>query len=260
MMKAFVISLPRAPERRAAITAMLSGVIAFEIVDAVDGQQLSGGRELQFCRDRYCARAFRDLSLTEIACSASHRKALEQFLHSGAETGLILEDDAEIAADAFARLSLLAPHLAAFDLVKLGGGGHRLAPGRVALSAGGVSVVAVVAPTVGAYAYVVSRSGARKLVRTVLPVREPFDTFLRNVHVHRCAVFETSPRLARESEHGVRSTIGGSRVPLRHSPSLRKSVRSAAFRLHYNVMRRLFNLRRFGLAYITRAGLMRLPG
>lgn len=260
MMKAFVISLARAPERRAAMVAMLRGALEYEIVEAVDGKELSG-QEAQFCLDRYCARAFRDLSLTEIACAASHKKALERFLQSGADTGLILEDDAEIASDAFVRLSALEPRLPAFDLVKLGGAGGHLSLGRVALASGGVSVVAVVAPTVGAYAYVVSPAGARKLVRTMLPVREPFDAFLRNVHVHRCAVFETSPWLAKESEaHGGRSTIGGSRLTFRRSPSLSKTLRSAAFRLRYNVMRGLFNLRRFGPAYITGAGLVRLPG
>ena len=137
---------------------------------------------------------------------------------------------------------------------------RRTAPGRVVCRQDGLRVVAVLSPSVCAHGYVVTKRGARRLASTVLPVREPYDAFLRNVHRHKCMIFETSPWLVRASKDAAESSIGGNRRPLRATSSLSKTLRSAAFRLEYNVMKRLFNLRRFGLAYITRSGFMSLPG
>jgi glycosyl transferase family 25 len=259
MIQAFVISLPDAHSRRAAMKAMLAENISYEIVDAVPGRDLAT-REREFCIDRYCARFFRDMSLNEIACAVSHKRALERFLDSEAEFGLIFEDDACIEPAALRQLSeLIAVRPVTFDLIKLGGYGTRLAPGRVVAQSSTVHLVAVVSPTVCSHAYLVSRSGAEKLVRTILPVREPFDAFLRNVYQHRCAIFETSPWLATTSHNAAESTIGARPAPRRYSPSIPKTLRSAAFRIRYNVLRRLFNLRRFGFSYVTKSGFVRLP-
>ena len=159
---------------------MLDANIDFEILDATFGNDLAG-REQRYCRDLYCARAFRDMSLNEIACSLGHKMALEGFLHSEANYGLILEDDVHIRPMDFERI-----------------------------------------------------------FAKILPVREPYDAFLRNVHRHRCMIFETSPWLVRASKDAAESTIGGIRQPLRATPSLSKTLRSAAFRLEYNVMKGLF--------------------
>jgi glycosyl transferase family 25 len=259
MIKAFVISLPNADARRMSMSAMLDGNIDFEILDAIFGNDLAG-RERQFCKDLYCARAFRDMSLNEIACSLGHKMALERFLRSEADYGLILEDDVHIRPMDFGRISALLPAVPEFDVLKVGGYLGGLAPGKVVCRLDGLSVVAVLAPSVCAHGYVVTKRGARKLASTVLPVREPYDAFLRNVHRHKCMIFETSPWLVRASKDAAESTIGGSRQPLRTTSSLSKTLRSAAFRLEYNVMKRLFNLRRFGLAYITGRGFISLPG
>lgn len=109
---------------------MLGGNIDFEILDATFGGDLVG-RERQFCRDLYCARAFRDMSLNEIACSLSHKMALERFLQSEAEHGLILEDDAHITLDDFGRIPTLLAAVPEFDVLKVGGYCGGLAPGKV---------------------------------------------------------------------------------------------------------------------------------
>lgn len=258
MIKAFVISLPAAHARRTSMTAMLDGNIDYEIVDAVAGRALAG-REREFCKDLYCARAFRDMSLNELACSIDHMMALERFLASDADHGLILEDDVHIKPPDFARISALVDTMPAFDLLKVGGYLGGLDYGKVLYRLDGVSVVAVLSPSVCAHGYVVTRRGARKLASTILPVREPYDAFLRNVHDHGCIIFETSPWLVLASADAAESYIGGTRQPRRSSLSIRKTLRSAAFRLRYNVMRRVFNLRRFGLSYVTRSGFRRLP-
>jgi glycosyl transferase family 25 len=200
------------------------------------------------------------MSLNEIACSLGHKLALERFLASGVEHGLILEDDVHIMPTDFARMSALARAVPEFDLLKVGGYLGGLAPGRIAARLDGLSVVAVLSPSVlcarlyrhqarRAQACLDNPAGART-VRCVSA----------QCHQHKCTIFETSPWLVRASANAAESTIGGSRQPLRATPSLGKTLRSVAFRLKYNVMKRLFNLRRFGIAYITRSGFVRMPG
>jgi GR25 family glycosyltransferase involved in LPS biosynthesis len=142
----------------------------------------------------------------------------------------------------------------------LRGFGERLAPGKVVHEIDGVRVLAVVTPSVCAHAYIVSPEGARKLARAILPINAPYDAFLRNIYTHKCLIFETSPWIARLSPDATDSTIGGDRRPKRWSPSLTQTARSAMFRLEYNVLRRLFNLRRFGLSYFTKSDFVKAPG
>ncbi|WP_088343772.1 MULTISPECIES: glycosyltransferase family 25 protein [Rhodomicrobium] len=252
MIQAFVISLPDAQARRDAINAMLAGNIAYEILDATAGKDLAG-REREFCKDLYCARAFREMSLNELACSLSHKRAMERFLLSGADNGLILEDDAVIEKDDFARISSAVQALPNFDILKIGGYGRCGPIGKAAARAGDVTIVAVISPSTCSAAYIVSKSGARKLVATVLPVGDPFDLFLRNVYVHKCSVFETSPWLATHPLDMSNTTIGGDRGSARRTVSFSRNLRSVMFRLRYNTMNWVFNLRRFGTSYLTKS-------
>ena len=258
MIKAFVISLPDATTRRAAMNAMLAGNIEYEILDATAGKDLAG-REREFCKDLYCPRAFRDLSLNEIACSLSHKRAMERFLASGADYGLILEDDAFIAIENFARIASVARAKFDLDFMKISGSGDPLLFGKVYEKSDDVTIIAVPSISSGAHAYIVSRAGARKLINTILPVSEPYDLFLRNIYAHKCAIFETSPWLAKLSDDAANTTIGGDRISPRRSASLNKTMRSAAFRLRYSVMRRMFNLGRFGVSYLRKSGFVKLP-
>ena len=258
MIKAFVISLPDATTRRAAMNAMLAGNLEYEILDATAGKDLAG-REREFCKDLYCPRAFRDLSLNEVACSLSHKRALERFLASGADYGLILEDDAHIAPEDFARIVSAAEATRDFDFMKLSGYGTPLLFGKIVAISEDVKVLAALSLSACSHAYIVSHKGARKLIGTILPISDPYDLFLRNVYVHKCSNYETSPWLAKLSDQAANTTIGGDRNSRRRVTSLRRNVRSAAFRLRYNIRRRLFNLGRFGISYVTKSGFVKLP-
>jgi glycosyl transferase, family 25 len=251
--QAFVISLTHAHKRRESIDGNLGGQIAYEIVDAISGADVKAD-ERQYCKSLFCARFFRNMSHNEVACSASHRKAMVRFLETGAKYGLILEDDAYIPADNFAKILDAANAIGEFDLLKLGGVGPYASEGVVKATVGDVHVLATLTFGVCAHGYLVSRAGASKLISTILPVREPYDAFLRNVHVHKCSVFETSPWIVTLHDEFNNSTIGGERKAIRGSYSLRENIASMKFRISYNVMRRACNLRRFGFAYITRAG------
>lgn len=87
----YVISLARAPERRAAISEHLTSLgIEFEIVDAVDGRKLSA---------EYLASVTAlgvKLSPGMIGCNLSHYELTKKLLASSADIALFLEDDARL--------------------------------------------------------------------------------------------------------------------------------------------------------------------
>ena len=53
------------------------------------------------------------------------------------------------------------------------------------------------------------------------------------------------------------STIGGGRTGKRYTLSVAKNISSALFRLEYNIGRRVFNLGRFGIAYLAKSGFVK---
>jgi glycosyl transferase family 25 len=247
-MRAYIVSLPSAASRRVRIAGLLDGQIAHEFVDAIAGKDIADtAREV--CPAPYNPRFRRTLSLNEIACCLSHRKALQTFLDSGEQLGLILEDDAHIAPGVVARVNGLLANMPEFDLLKIGGWSS--VAGFEVATHDGMKIFAANKMSVGAHAYIVSRRGAAKLVASIVPVRDQYDTFLRNAYVHQCDAYEVWPSLVWQDDGGE-SMIGGSRAPVgRHS-------RLSPVRLYHwwrhSILRTIFSLRRFGVNYVIGRG------
>ncbi len=96
--RVFVINLDRRPDRWAAMSAQLDRLgIGATRIPAIDARLLAaqeGWR--QGTNDDPPGY---NLSLGEVACAWSHRKALRAFLDTGEHAALILEDDVELAPD-----------------------------------------------------------------------------------------------------------------------------------------------------------------
>lgn len=89
----FVISLASAPLRRERICRHLDGLgLEYELIEAVDGRLLSEQelRRLAGGADRFPPGV--------VGCYASHLAAYRRILETGAEAGLILEDDVRLNA------------------------------------------------------------------------------------------------------------------------------------------------------------------
>jgi len=89
----FLVSMKSDVARRERLEAAFPGFYpSMSLIEAVDGRSL--GAQEYF---RYASSAMvnhgRLLAPAEVGCSLSHIKALEQFLESGAERAIILEDD-----------------------------------------------------------------------------------------------------------------------------------------------------------------------
>ena len=93
--EAFIIHLARAKARRPQVERILSACpVPAHVIDAVDGRALST-EELQAAYTRRSLHAPRypfALSVGEIGCFLSHRKAWQAILDAGLDAGLVIED------------------------------------------------------------------------------------------------------------------------------------------------------------------------
>jgi glycosyl transferase family 25 len=99
-----VINLRRSTERLRLASETLNRVgVAFSRHDAVDGEDLDEN-QIELYSPRAAKRYFgRTLTRGELGCYLSHRAALGEFIASGSQFGLILEDDI-VVSDDFAKI------------------------------------------------------------------------------------------------------------------------------------------------------------
>ena len=165
----FIISLKEADKRRKKLMNHLSD-IQFDrnlhILDGANGRDL-GDEIYDFYDRKKRLRYFgRDLTSGELGCFLSHKKALEYFLANGARKGLILEDDARLRDDLPQIIKRLEPHSEKLEIVRFLGNQKVInSPHRKLVQLKDDSwLVRLKSIYGGAYAYLVTRKGARKML------------------------------------------------------------------------------------------------
>lgn len=233
-----IISLPRAAERRAHMARQLDALgLPFRFFDAVDGRAvgtdglarlgLSAGAPL---RSRV------PLNPGEVGCYASHLSLLDGFLAGGAETLLVLEDDAILDPDLpeVVQAVLALPH--PWDLVKLGGVATvPMDPVRPLCQGRGLA--RPWKPAYGSHAYLVSRSGAALLAdRRHREMRIPYDALL-DWYWHSGADLYAVTPWAVTTADSLASSIQGTGGRWEHEPNrldrLRISLDKALSKRHW---------------------------
>jgi len=109
--EAFIIHLARAAARRPQVDRILAASpVPATILDAVDGRALSPADiDAVYSRQSLHAPHYPfAMTVGEIGCFLSHRKAWQAIVDTGLEAGLVIEDDVEIDAPVFARALALA--------------------------------------------------------------------------------------------------------------------------------------------------------
>lgn len=196
----FVIAFASDKMRRDQMTRRLAALgLDFSFIDAIDGRAMTD-RQRQAAEDP--ARPDwigHHLRPGALGCLLSHRKAWQALLDSGAELGLVIEDDAVLDAalpGLLARLSQLAGRL---DLVNLHHFSGRPLEPVFALD-DRHSLALTRYNEIGAEACLLSAAAARQLLARSLPARFEVDLLINRWWEHGLQVLTVSPPVADQDD------------------------------------------------------------
>lgn len=173
----YVISLARAPERRATIVAHLQALnVAYELVDAVDGQTIPP--------DQRKAMQAQDVDYHPgvLGCYLSHMEVYRRFLAADAPVALVLEDDARLNP-AFAPalregLKSLDFDYCLLDFQEFNEDGHVFynRRDRIEIFPGFMACATHEGPG-STHAYLITREAAVRRLDHELPIARPVDIY-----------------------------------------------------------------------------------
>lgn len=227
-----VINLDDETERFRSISSQLEDLgIACRRIAAVDGSRLSNAECDAAYNPALNARTYyKKLSPGEIGAYLSHIEAWSTIVDQGLEHAVVLEDDAVVDAS-FAELGGLLSRLRDWDYLKLTGPrGDKRIRDAVPLGERHRLVYYDKVPT-GAYAQVVSRKGALRLLASSRPFGRPVDVDLQHPWEKDIHVLGIEPAMVGHDpafSSGITSRAGGG-GRLRRSSFLRR----LRFRLRY---------------------------
>lgn len=209
VIRGFVVHLDRARDRMPQVERLMAKLpIPSEIVEAVDGSCLTDAEIDRVYRRRLHKPSYPfEMSIGEIACFLSHRKAWAAIVEQGIDAGLIFEDDVELddsfhAAFAAAKTCLKPGAFIRFPFRM--GKEH----GKCVLTQGDVNVIQPTRIGLGMVAQLVSRDAAIRLLAATAFFDRPVDTTVQMswlTHVSPLAVLPGGV-------HEISSQLGGSTI------------------------------------------------
>jgi len=235
----FVISLARASERRADITARLNADgVRYELTDAVDYKDLDFDRLPVRVRQQAHVKNYQvEIAPGTIGCVLSHMNLWRRIADEKIPVALVLEDDALWDADFWQVVATVAASAWDFDMVMLShiGGSkklrvlERLTERR--------RLVLYRRPGWMTAAYLIRLSGARKLMPHCFDITGGADVLTRENWRTGLRTYNVKPSPVTTPVDGTLSDPGP-RAPL----TRRQQRRRARMRLYRGLRRRLFNL------------------
>lgn len=209
VIRGFIVHLDRARDRMPQVERLMAKLpVPSEIVEAVDGKCLTETEIDQVYHRRLHKPSYPfAMSIAEIACFLSHRKAWAAIVEQNIDAGLIFEDDVEIddsfhAAFAAAKACLKPGAFIRFPFRM--GKEH----GRSVLTQGPVNVIQPIRIGLGMVAQLVSRDAAIRLLKATANFDRPVDTTVQMswlTHVSPLAVLPGGV-------HEISSQLGGSTI------------------------------------------------
>ncbi len=174
----YVLNLDRSKDRWDSLCAHAQALnVELQRVPAVDGKVLQPAEKQFFDEPRFRRNHGKTVLPAEIGCYKSHLRALELIANGEAAAGVIIEDDIRFS-DSFVPVVEAAMQLQGWDVIKLIH--NRLVGFRpVAQLTGDVAIGRTThGPLGNAGAYIVSKSGAAKLLRALATMHLPYDVAL----------------------------------------------------------------------------------
>lgn len=191
----YVINLARSADRRARISAELTGLgVEFEVFEAADGSQLSDEEMALYSSPLSRKKNGRELSVGEIGCALSHLRLYQKLLDSSEEAFLILEDDAEFGIAGVEILRRRDQFSSDWELVNFCTDARTKPFGdrvwdiyRLAHFSGLAN---------GTVAYLINRAGAKKLLSHGFPIACAADGLTGRTHMTGLVSYGVFPPVA----------------------------------------------------------------
>lgn len=210
--KIYVISLVDAVYRRENLKEKMQSLsLPYEIIDGVDGRALTPKEYPHYDRSKRLWLFGRDLKGGEIGCLLSHKAALLRVAQDN-QPALILEDDVALSPAIIPVIQQLLKTEYKWGLIRfLGSAKSQIIRQRTVLKLEqGYTVNRIATSPGGAYAYLVTPSGAKALLRHLNKVAYPIDTIMGRPWQTGLSVLSVKPALARQDE-AIDSMIGDQR-------------------------------------------------
>ncbi|MGY5808311.1 glycosyltransferase family 25 protein [Rhizobium sp. LEGMi198b] len=188
----YLINIDRATDRLAEIKRQSDEFgIRIERVDGVDGALLPREQWIDVDHDRFRRRHGRVILPGEYGCYRSHLMALRQFLADGSEAAVIIEDDIALDGDFLARAMAAKEAIPNAEVIKLVN--HRWGGFRAAAQSrtGDLIGRCLFGPQGSTACYLVTRSGAEKIVKALAVMSLPWDVAVERGWDMRTSIFTT---------------------------------------------------------------------
>ncbi|MDZ7824259.1 MAG: glycosyltransferase family 25 protein [Ahrensia sp.] len=168
-------------------------------VEAIDGRTIPEAEWHDFDIKKFRARCGRHPAAGEYGCYMSHIKALRTFIDSGAQSAIILEDDAELEGQLLTVAAAL-DHAASDQalLVRLCTHRQDFFEKLQELSTGHQLGQCWHGPTGSASAYWINRVSAQRLLDFALPGSLPYDILLERAWGHGVRALVIGPSLLKQ--------------------------------------------------------------
>lgn len=241
----YLINIDRATDRLAEMQRQSDEFgIKIERVDGVDGALLPQEQWTDVDHERFQRRHGRVILPGEYGCYRSHLLALRQFLAGGSPSAVIIEDDIALNGDFLARALAIQDAAPKAEVIKLVN--HRWGGFRAATSSNKGDVVGrcLFGPQGSTACYLVTRSGAEKIVRSLAVMSLPWDVAVERGWDMRTSIFTTRTNIAGFSPLQRTTMIGWRR-------DYRAAKSSAWRRIPAHIFRTVDFFRR--IAYVLKA-------
>jgi len=241
----FVISLANEKVRRKTIKTKLKGICDdFVFFDGIDGRKkdLKNHPDYNGLKRRLCYG--KDLSSGELGCYFSHRSLLAKIVNNKIPISLIFEDDVVLAKEFKIVLKKLIECSYPWELVRFLGKPkiNKLMQRKIIKIYKNFYLTRLATSPGGAYAYLISYSGAKKLLKSMSNVTCPNDTIMGLPWKSGLDVLTIQPAIATWDKI-YESYIGNERYEKNKLIGWEKLIypfTRALFKIHEGVLKKIF--------------------
>jgi len=189
---AYVINLESAVKRWRHVQKIFADAeIAFSRVPAIDGKTLTLEPSI-YSERGYRFLHGRETNPSEVGCYLSHLRAWQSFLETGAEIGLICEDDISFGPELVTVISNVLALPRFWNLLRLSGL-SQAAPLKVRQLDSRQWLCINLGRIKGSGGYLIDRKAAQTLASRLLPMKLPFDHALDREWWHRLTAASIIP-------------------------------------------------------------------